>query len=197
LTTATHWPRLDDRTRSRPSGTLPRSPAQGKRPLLRRVPQHRTEVTGRAHQNEHVPDEMTVAHAVRGIEGNACGIGQAAGEEPQPARRWHVKPQRDESRSAPASPCRRTARSTTEGSGCRRPPPSSGGQHEERRRHDRGEHTQAVAHQFAISSPTEGPCLEVETSSPTCGLHGFMATLIRLSGVNRGLCVCWYSTRST
>ena len=53
--------------------------------LLGRVPQHRKEVTRRAHQDEHVPHEMAVPHAFRRVERDASSVREVPRDEPQPA----------------------------------------------------------------------------------------------------------------
>ena len=63
-------------------------------PRSSRIPQHRKKVTYGAHQDEHVPDEMAVPDAFRRIERNTGRVCQTSGDEPEPARDWHVNPQR-------------------------------------------------------------------------------------------------------
>src|SRR5947209_6253837 len=92
-------------------------------PLSGRVPEHRKEVTDRAHQDEHVPDEMAVAHAVRRIERDASRVGDAAGDEPQPARQRYANPQRSNRDN------RKPSHSDIEGGGQPGPPDARHGLH--------------------------------------------------------------------
>jgi len=61
---------------------------------LDRVPQHCEEVTHRACEDEQVPHEMAIPHALGRVERDARRVRESTGNEPEPARHRQAKPQR-------------------------------------------------------------------------------------------------------
>lgn len=75
------------------------------KPPTRLFWQHRKEVTRRTHEDEHMPHEMAIPHAVVArIERDTSRVRESAGDEPEPARHRHANPERsnrDQRRAIP------------------------------------------------------------------------------------------------